>query len=119
MTQQTHYYSATSRDFLAKAHAYLNEGDLLQASEKGWGAAAEMVKSVAEAKGWPHNTHRDMWRAVNRLAHEAGDRAMLAHFHIAESLHINFYEGWLPQEAVEHGISQVEELLQQLYPLAE
>lgn len=107
-----------SRDFLAKARTYLAEGDLLQASEKGWGAATEMVKCVAEARSWPHDTHRDLWQAVNRLADGAEDRQMRVHFHAAGSLHTNFYEGWLPREAVEDGLSQVEELLRKLDSLA-
>ncbi len=108
----------TSAHYLTAARAYLTDGDLLQASEKGWGAAAEMVKAVAEARGWPHTTHRDLWRVVNRVAEEAGDRQMRVHFHTAGSLHMNFYEGWLPQEAVEDGLSQVEELLRKLGGLA-
>ena len=49
MTQRTQYHDATGREFLARARAYLAENDLLQASEKGWGAAAQMVKAAAEA----------------------------------------------------------------------
>ena len=52
MTQRTQYHDATGREFLARARAYLAEDDLLQASEKGWGAAAQMVKAAAEARGW-------------------------------------------------------------------
>ena len=32
-----------AREFLGKARDYLNAGDLHQASEKGWGAAAHMA----------------------------------------------------------------------------
>lgn len=40
---KTRYYNVKGWDFLTKARNYLAEGDLLQASEKGWGAAAEVV----------------------------------------------------------------------------
>ncbi|MYC38120.1 MAG: hypothetical protein F4X66_14575 [Chloroflexi bacterium] len=33
-------------------------GDSVQASEKGWGAVAEAVKSIAEQRGWNHWGHR-------------------------------------------------------------
>ncbi len=33
-------YEAQAREFLAKSREYLAAGDLHQASEKGWGAAA-------------------------------------------------------------------------------
>ncbi len=118
MTLRTEYYSDTSRDFLAKARTYLAEGDLLQASEKGWGAAAQMVKCIAESRGWPHEGHRELWRAVNRLAHETGDREILTSFGLAGFLHTNFYEGWLTHEAVESHLSKVEELLGKLEGLA-
>ena len=75
MTSDTRveYYNATGRDFLERARAYLDDGDLLQASEKGWGAAAQMVKAVAETRGWRHQDHRSLYGVVNRLASEAGD----------------------------------------------
>ncbi len=73
MTMSTEYHKATSRDFLARASRYLAEGDLLQASEKGWGAAAQAVKAVAEARGWSHNGHRQLYTTIDRLVRETGD----------------------------------------------
>ena len=114
MTDQAEYYKSTSRDFIAKAHQYLAEDDLLQASEKGWGATAEMVKGIAQSRGLPHEGHRELWRIVNRLVAETGDREIRTVFGLADSLHTNFYEGWLPQETVEDYLSQVTELLRKL-----
>ena len=107
----------TTRDFIGRAQRYLAAGDLLQASEKGWGAAAEMVKAVAESRGWEHVSHRDLWRAVNRVAVESGDEELRSFFSIAGQLHTNFYEGWLPVEFVEDHLGQVGELLRRLAPL--
>ena len=42
-------YRQQARVFLNESRQYLAEGDLHQASEKGWGAAAWMAKAVAEA----------------------------------------------------------------------
>ena len=50
-------HSAQAREFLDKAREYLAVGDLHQASEKGWGAAAHMAKAVALAQGWPYDRH--------------------------------------------------------------
>ena len=118
MTSKTSYYSSTSRDFLTRARACLEQDDLLQASEKGWGAAAQMVKCVAESRGWRHEGHRELWRVVNRLAEESGDRELRTSFGLAGFLHTNFYEGWLPREAVEDHLLKVEELLEKLDGLA-
>ena len=41
-------YADNSRELIAQARAELAAGDLLQASEKAWGAAAAAVKSVAD-----------------------------------------------------------------------
>ena len=44
----------TSRTFLDKTK-YLGEGDLHQASEKGWGAAAHMAKATSTSSDWWSN----------------------------------------------------------------
>ena len=47
MTTQT--YQQASQRFLAQAKEELAAGDLLQASEKGWGAAAQMLEGHRRA----------------------------------------------------------------------
>jgi len=107
----------TSRELLAKAQVALDEDDLLQASEKGWGAAAHMVKGVAEKRGWPHNGHRELYQVVNRLAEEAASPQLRSLFSIASSLHTNFYELWMPKEIVEEDLKEVEDFLSRLEEL--
>ena len=118
MTTRTDYHSETAGEFLVKARVYLAEGDLLQASEKGWGAAAQMVKAVAEARGWRHQGHRQLYEVVDRLVAETGRRELRSRFAEAGALHINFYEGWLSAEAVGAHLDEVERLVSQLQPLA-
>ena len=50
-------YRQQAHVFLEKARQYLLEDDLHQASEKGWGAAAWMVKAVAVNQGWEYESH--------------------------------------------------------------
>lgn len=52
---------------------FLTKGDYGQASEKYWSSVAEMVKAVAETKGWPHYRHHYLGIAIERLIEEAGD----------------------------------------------
>ncbi len=118
MTQRTQYHDATGRELLARARAVLAEDDLLQASEKGWGAAAQMVKAVAEARGWRHNSHRDLYRAIDALAAEADDPQLLRLFNSAGALHANFYEGWMTRNSVDAGLAEVEQLVRKLDDLA-
>ena len=73
MNARAQYHNDTGRDFLASARTHLAADDLLQASEKGWGAAAQMVKCAAEDRGWIHNGHRQLYLTIDRLADETGD----------------------------------------------
>ena len=111
-------HTTISREFFAKAEDALVQDDLLQASEKLWGASAHMVKAVAEFRGWQHGGHRDLFDVVNRLAKETGDLELRPLFHIANSLHSNFYEDWMPREWIEDSLGRVGNFLDKLEALA-
>ena len=66
-------YREASRQLLAHARAELDAGDLRQASEKAWVAAAQIVKAVAQIRGWDHYYHRGLYVTVDRLTDEVGD----------------------------------------------
>ena len=114
MTTRTDYHTETAGVFFAKARVYLAEGDLLQASEKGWGAASQIVKAVAESRGWDHRGHRGLFNSVNRVAEEFGNDEIKTLFYAANALHQNFYEGWMPEESVARGLTNVEECVRRL-----
>ena len=116
MTTRANYYSDTANEFLVKARGLLAEGDLRQASEKGWGAAAQMVKAVAEERGWQHKTHGDLYRVVHRLTGESPGQPIGLLFRSASALHQNFYEGDMPEEAVAEGIDDMEQFAAALAP---
>ena len=101
-------YGAQGRVFMAQAWEELERGDLRQASEKGWGAASQMVKAAAEIRRWDHQSHGDSHKAIAFLAMEVGDRSLRSLFASAGNLHHNFYEGWLPVEAVQGYLEEVE-----------
>ena len=105
--QQTNTYQKQSRIFLTQAFEELERGDLPQASEKGWGAASQMVKANAEERGWHHFSHWTLQRAVSDLSDEADDEELLALFGSAETLHANFYENGYADEAVRYHLGQV------------
>ncbi len=118
MTARAQYYNSTAREFLTKAREHLAEGDLLQASEKGWGAAAQAVEAVCEVRGWLHSGHGHLFTAIDGMAAETGDEEIRTAFGLAGTLHTNFYEGWLSRETVEAYLSRVAELVEKLEPLA-
>ena len=117
MTSQAQEHTLTSREFFLKAEEALAQGDLLQASEKGWGAAAHMVEAVAEGRAWEHSGHRELYQVVNRLAREIEDSEIRIHFDSASALHSNFYEGWMPKEMIESSLEQVRRFLEKLESL--
>jgi hypothetical protein len=119
MTTGAQYHTETAQAFLSKARAYLAEGDLLQASEKGWGAAAQTAKASAERRGWRHQSHGDLFQNVERLAAESRDDELLSLFHVANSLHQNFYEGWQTEPLVAAGLVGIEEFVRRLAQLAD
>ena len=102
----------TSDRFLDQAEAELREGDILQASEKAWGAVAHYVKGVALDRGWRSNSHRAINRNARPLIAET-DVPNLNELRLiaANGLHQNFYENWFEAEQVEEGIRAVGELL--------
>ena len=51
MVTQTRSYVETSWVLMAKAEEALAQGDLVQASRKGWRAAAWMLRGFAGEKG--------------------------------------------------------------------
>jgi hypothetical protein len=116
MTTRAEWFTNTSAEFLAKAEDALSKDDLLQASEKAWGAAAHMVRAVAARRRWRHAGHRELFQVVNRLVEETGDRELVRLFHVANSLHSNFYENWMPPELVKHGLGRVGDLRVKLEP---
>lgn len=115
---QVNDYAEAGREFLAHAFAELAKGELTQASEKGWGAAAQTVKAVAALRGWDHNGHAPLFQAVRTVVEETGDGRISELFHIANSLHVNFYENWLPEELVRSGLQNVRELVDKLEQLS-
>ena len=108
------FHADTSRMMMGQAGVELANGDSLQASEKGWGAAAHAVKAIAEGRGWGHKDMADLFRVASRLADEMDRPEIRRLFMVANGLHINFYEGWLDDEAIALNLASVRRLLAML-----
>ena len=102
----------TARIFLDESDVLFDEGDVLQGSEKVWGAAAHAMMAVAQQRGWPiegrilyaragrhvgmgqrsqYESHGSLKRAAAILSEESGDPSIGDRFAVAEKFHINFY----------------------------
>ena len=106
MTTGTRYRSAAAQ-LLEQARRELDIGDNRQASEKGWGAAAQAVKAVAEGRGWQHKSHAALFDVVSRLSKETCNDELNSLFHVGNSLHSNFYEDTQNADAVRTGLDRV------------
>ncbi len=107
-------YKASSRSMMAQSRAELDQGDLQQASEKGWDAAAQMMKAVADTRGWEHRRHRHLHQIASRLRAEKGDRDIYRLFGTASILHENFYENQMAVQDIVEALDDVERLLDKL-----
>ena len=87
----TREHTQTAQDFLEAADREFAAGDLVQGSEKLWGAAAHAVMAVAQQRGWEHRSHRSLKNAVIRLSQEQDDPLLASDFLAAEKFHRNFY----------------------------
>ena len=107
-------HTEVSRLFIEDAERYLGQGDLLQASEKAWGAAARKVKAIAEDRGWEHKRHGHLFAVIGNIVADTGQTDLRRLFREANNLHINFYEGWLTVQDVSESLEAVKELLELL-----
>ena len=104
-----------SAEFLRKARSELDAGDLMQASEKAWGAVAHCIKALSEEHGWAHETHRRLHDNAIRLLGTPDPYALSRmQWKSVSALHQNFYEERLDREDVLGGIHDAELLLEAL-----
>ena len=112
-------YEAQAREFLAKSREYLAAGDLHQASEKGWGAAAHMAKAVAIAQGWTYETHADFSTVLYEARRLTGNASLSGLRSIANELHFNYYrrKRHLNPDAIGEDLESIAQMVAILQPL--
>ena len=100
-------YAKRSRRYLAQSAEELARGDLLQASEKGWGAASSIVKALAVERGWAHEDVRALYSAVSRVYLEMNDPSFVDMFATAGELRFNALEPVYIDEDVRRSLARV------------
>lgn len=114
-------YAQQSLQFLERARRYAADGDLHQASEKAWGAAAHMAKAVAAANGWTYERHADFSRILNNVWLQTRNDRIRELRGSPNELHSYYYlrKRFLDAEFIEADIADVAELIDLLAPLTE
>ena len=112
------YHRERSWHFLALVDDELARGELEEASNKLWGAAAHAIKAAAEDRGWEHHAHALIESAVLRLIREEGAPPHIeGQYYIASHYHQRFYGGPPDADSIRYGKSVIAEFIQTLESL--
>ena len=115
----TEEHSQTAQDFLAASDSEFAAGDILQGSEKLWGAAAHAVMAVAQQRGWRFGDHRSLKAAANRLADELREPVLASNFSVAEKFHGNFYHDFMQDFEIDDDRQKVRDFVNRVLSLPE
>lgn len=108
-----------ARQFLLDADKEFKDGDIFQASEKLWGAASHVVIAEMHRRGIKQSGHKVMVRAVESFADELKDPALDYLFSSAETLHANFYHGFLDEDDVQRHRDRVNMFVNRMLELTD
>ena len=112
MTAEDHARQASV--CLEQSEQEFAKGDVLQASEKLWGATSHAIKAVAEHRGWDHGKSSHRRLVVRRLAEEYEEFWLRAGYAAAEQFHANFYNNFMEDDAIDDYRPIVLELVDRL-----
>ena len=110
-------YVEASKSLLEEAKEELGMGNVRQAAEKLWGAAALVVKAYAYwREGKRLTSHGDLWEWKRRLEDELGEWVSDA-WAQASAMHTCFYEGWCAEKDIATAEKRVEKLVKEVASL--
>jgi uncharacterized protein (UPF0332 family) len=112
-------HSKLCEKYLAEAERLLSEHDYIQAGEKAWGAASQMLKALAAKRGLKLRSHEALHEYLSKVCEESGEAELDRLWGSATTLHQNFYEAWLPPEMVKRRVEDVKQLVRNLRQLEE
>ena len=112
-------HSQTAQDFLAASDSEFAAGDILQGSEKLWGAAAHAIMAIAQQRGWRFGDHRALRAAANRLADELREPILASNFSVAEKFHANLNHDFMQDFEIDGDREKVREFVNSILSLHE
>ena len=118
MTTVVDYHAERSWHFLDLVDDEVERGELEEACNKIWGAAAHAINAVAERRGWFHGSHNALAETVLRLIDDEGAPPVLyTYYGLANSFHSRFY-GWPPGgDEIRHGKGEMANFIRMLESL--
>ena len=93
----------TALEFLEHSDREFQAGDIMQGSEKLWGAASHAVTAIAKQRGWAFSKYNHRLNAVRRLAEEYNEPLLTAGYALALTFRANFYHDTMEDDVIEDG----------------
>ena len=109
--EESERHALISQDLLRHAWTELEKGDLLQASEKAWGATAHAIKSVAEKRRWFSEADWKLGRAAEIITAELDNQNVYRCYSLARDSHYNYYHHLYDSQTVGLAIAASSELV--------
>ena len=110
-------YVEAAGDLLREAREELGKGNVRQAAEKLWGAAALAVKAYTYLReGKRLTSHGELWEYMRRLEDEFGEWVHDS-WMSATGMHVCFYEGWCKEKDVATAMKRIEKLVKKVASL--
>ena len=101
-----------SRRLIEQAREELAAGDRLQATEKAWGAFAQMMKAHGQQRGWLNlGGHRTVGHIARQLDAEYAEIPVASAFVAADNGHRNFYDNEMSPPEITEIIAVVADVL--------
>ncbi len=110
-------YIEAAEDLLEEAREELGKGNVRQAAEKLWGAAAIAIKAYAYwREGKRLTSHGELWEYKRRLGDEFGEWVHDS-WASATEMHVCFYEGWCTKKDIKNAYKRIEKLVREIAAL--
>ncbi len=104
-----------SRRLIQQASVELANGDRLQATEKVWGALAQMMKAHGQQRGWLNlGSHRTVGHIAMQLEAEYDEIPVASACVVADNGHRNFYDNEMSPPEIAEIITVVANVLPRL-----
>ncbi len=100
--------------YLREARELAEERDLMQASEKYWGAVTALLSAIGEREDLPHYSHRDLKEITIYLTEKEGDPEYSRLFSSTETLHANSHHNFLKEKSFQAHREDTEKLIAKL-----
>ena len=111
-------HAAQAQVFLKQSDEEFARNDVLQGSEKLWGATCQAIMAIAEQRGWSYGKSKHRSVVVDRLADECEESWLKSGYGIAEKFHANFYHNFMQDYELERDPVVVHEFVEQLLSMA-